>query len=141
MKLALRFCIDSFVLLLLANLVRWRVFALKHPLKILSAIVSPIPCASIAQQSLAATLAGCQRRREVPNVAGYSNPAETDVKRIKAQETEPLLTVQEAAARCRLSVRQMWRHIEAERLKVVRFGRSVRVQSSELEGFIDRHSK
>lgn len=55
-------------------------------------------------------------------------------------QREPLLTVSEAAERCRLSVRQMWRHIAAERLVVVRLGRAVRIRPSDLERFIDRGS-
>ena len=51
---------------------------------------------------------------------------------------EPLLTVSEAAERCRLSVRQMWRHIKEGRLEVVRLGRAVRVRPGDLERFIDR---
>ncbi len=51
-------------------------------------------------------------------------------------QREPLLTVQEAAERCRLSVRQVWRHIQGQRLKVVRLGRAVRIRPEELERFI-----
>lgn len=53
-------------------------------------------------------------------------------------QREQLLTVPEAADRCRLSVRQMWRHIQADRLPVVRLGRAVRVRPIDLERFIDR---
>jgi excisionase family DNA binding protein len=49
---------------------------------------------------------------------------------------EHLLTVPEVAERCRLSVRQMWRHIEENRLRVVRIGRSVRIRPSDLERFL-----
>jgi excisionase family DNA binding protein len=59
---------------------------------------------------------------------------------ISAQR-EPLLTVPEAAERCRLSVRQMWRHIQQERLRVVRLGRAVRVRPGDLDRFIDRNSQ
>jgi excisionase family DNA binding protein len=57
-----------------------------------------------------------------------------------AQQREPLLTVPEAAQRCRLSERQMWRHIKEGRLAVVRLGRAVRIRPGDLERFIDRHS-
>lgn len=50
---------------------------------------------------------------------------------------EPLMTVVEAAERCRLSPRQMWRHIQHNRLKVVRIGRAVRIRPDDLERFID----
>lgn len=53
------------------------------------------------------------------------------------QHREPLLTVREAAERCRLSVRQMRRHIEQGRLRVVRLGRSVRIRPNDLERFIN----
>jgi excisionase family DNA binding protein len=53
------------------------------------------------------------------------------------EQREPLMTVPEAADRCRLSVRQMWRHIENGRLKVVRLGRCVRVRPRDLSRFID----
>lgn len=56
-------------------------------------------------------------------------------------QREPLLTVREAAERCRLSVRQMWRHIADQRLAVVRIGRAVRVRPSDLDRFIDRFSQ
>lgn len=52
-------------------------------------------------------------------------------------QREPLLTVREAAERCRLSVRQMWRHVANRRLRVVRIGRAVRIKPSDLEKFID----
>jgi len=50
-------------------------------------------------------------------------------------QREPLMTVREAAELCRLSVRQMWRHIEQGHLKVVRLGRLVRIRPSDLERF------
>jgi excisionase family DNA binding protein len=49
---------------------------------------------------------------------------------------EPLLTVKEAAERCSLSTRQMWRHIHEGHLIVVRLGRAVRIRPSDLERFI-----
>jgi excisionase family DNA binding protein len=55
----------------------------------------------------------------------------------QAEQREALLTVPEAAARCRLSVRQMWRHVEQGHLKVVRLGRAVRIRPAELYRFID----
>lgn len=58
------------------------------------------------------------------------------MKRRVIAQREPLLTVQEAAQRCRLSVRQVWRHIQEQRLKVVRLGRAVRIRPDDLERFI-----
>jgi excisionase family DNA binding protein len=58
----------------------------------------------------------------------------------EALRSEPLLTVSEAAERCRLSVRQMRRHISEKRLVVVRLGRAVRVRPSDLNRFIDDNS-
>ena len=52
---------------------------------------------------------------------------------------EPLLTVAEAAERCRLSERQMRRHIEHRRLRAVRLGRAVRIHPEDLENFINGH--
>jgi excisionase family DNA binding protein len=56
-------------------------------------------------------------------------------------DRDPLLTVPEAAARCRLSVRSMWRHIKSGALKVVRLGSSVRIRQSDLDAFIIKHLK
>ena len=58
------------------------------------------------------------------------------MKRRVIAQREPLLTVQAAAERCRLSVRQVWRHIQEQRLKVVRLGRAVRIRPDDLERFI-----
>jgi excisionase family DNA binding protein len=52
-------------------------------------------------------------------------------------QRDPLLTVREAAQRCRLSVRQMWSIIKAKRLKVVRLGRTVRIEPAEVDRLID----
>ena len=52
-------------------------------------------------------------------------------------QREPLLTVKESAERCRLSERQMRRHIKEKRLKVVRLGHAVRVRPDDLENFIN----
>ena len=54
-------------------------------------------------------------------------------------DREPLLTVPEAAVRCRLSPRQMWRYIKARKLRVVRFGGRVRIRVSDLDAFINDH--
>ena len=51
-------------------------------------------------------------------------------------DREPLLTVPEAARRCRLSARSMWRYVSSRDLKIVRLGRSVRIQASDLDAFI-----
>ncbi len=58
----------------------------------------------------------------------------------RGEQREPLLKVPEAADRCRLSERQMWRHIQAGRLPVVRLGRAVRIRPIDLDRFIDRES-
>ncbi len=56
----------------------------------------------------------------------------------RSGQREPLLNVPEAAVRCRLSERQMWRHIAAGHLPVVRLGRAVRIRPIDLDRFIDR---
>lgn len=56
-----------------------------------------------------------------------------------APDREPLLTVPEAAARCRRGRRSMWRHIKSGALKVVRLGRSVRIRQRDLDAFIIEH--
>lgn len=48
-----------------------------------------------------------------------------------------LMTVREAAARCRVSVRSMWRHIDSGALQIVRIGRAVRIRPTDLEEFIE----
>lgn len=55
-----------------------------------------------------------------------------------SHQREPLLKVPEAAERCRLSERQMWRHIASGHLPVVRLGRAVRIRPIDLDRFIDR---
>ena len=57
----------------------------------------------------------------------------------KLASSEPLLTVPEAAARCRLSDRQMWRHVKAGNLRVARFGTRVRIRACDLDAFINDH--
>lgn len=52
---------------------------------------------------------------------------------------EALLKIPEAAARCQLSVRTMWRHTKSGALKVVRVGRSVRIRPRDLDAFIIEH--
>ena len=53
--------------------------------------------------------------------------------------TEPLLTINEVADATRMSVRTMRRAAQRGDLRAVRFGRSVRVRTSDLADFIDRH--
>jgi excisionase family DNA binding protein len=57
------------------------------------------------------------------------------------KQRDPLLTVREAAQRCRLSVRQMWRLIKTKRVKVVRLGRAVRIEPAEIDRLIDGASE
>jgi excisionase family DNA binding protein len=52
-------------------------------------------------------------------------------------QREPLMTVREVAERCRLSVRQIWRHIKQGHLKVVRLGRLVRIRPSDYDRFVN----
>lgn len=54
-----------------------------------------------------------------------------------ARDDEPLLKMMEAAERCQLSIRQMWRHVGQKHLRVVRLGRAVRVRRADLDKFIN----
>jgi excisionase family DNA binding protein len=50
------------------------------------------------------------------------------------------MTVKEAAEQCRLSLRQIWRHIASGRLTVVRLGGRVRIKPEDLDRFIEGKS-
>jgi len=50
-----------------------------------------------------------------------------------------LLTIQETADNCRVSVRTVFRWLAAERLPAVRIGNVTRVRLSDLEVFLEEH--
>jgi excisionase family DNA binding protein len=53
-------------------------------------------------------------------------------------EPDRLLTIQQAAERLNVSVRNIREHIFRQRLPVVKIGRLVRIEQAELEAFIER---
>lgn len=57
---------------------------------------------------------------------------------IEGARSERLLTVQQAAERLNVSVRNIREHIYRRRLHIVKIGRLVRIEEGELEAFIDR---
>jgi excisionase family DNA binding protein len=52
----------------------------------------------------------------------------------------PLLTIASTAELLNMSERQVHRLIKAKKLKVIRFGRSVRISPAELQRLIDKMS-
>lgn len=56
---------------------------------------------------------------------------------VRHDDLRPLMTVREVAERCRLSVRQIWRHIKQGHLKVVRLGRLVRIRPIDNDRFVN----
>jgi excisionase family DNA binding protein len=55
----------------------------------------------------------------------------------RSNSVEPLLTVEDVAARLQLSVRSIRRLIAENKLCVIRIGRSVRVRPEDLTSFVD----
>jgi excisionase family DNA binding protein len=58
--------------------------------------------------------------------------------RMGRSEESSLLTVQEAAERLNVSVRNIREQIYRRRFPIVKIGRLVRIEEAELEAFIDR---
>jgi excisionase family DNA binding protein len=56
---------------------------------------------------------------------------------IEGARSKRLLTVQEAAERLNVSVRNIREHIYRRRLPIVKIGRLVRIEEGELEAFIE----
>lgn len=58
----------------------------------------------------------------------------------RASETVELFTIQEVISRCRLGRTLLYEEIGAGRLRVVRFGRAVRVRSDDLTAWIEERT-
>ncbi len=56
----------------------------------------------------------------------------------RRQSSDRLLTIEEAAERLNVSVRNVREHIYRRRLPIVKIGRLVRIEEAELEAFIER---
>ena len=59
---------------------------------------------------------------------------------MSANDSGPLLTAQQVARKVALSLRSVRRIIDAELLPVVRIGRAVRIQATDLDAFIRKHT-
>jgi excisionase family DNA binding protein len=62
---------------------------------------------------------------------------ETRAMKNRTTTSETLLTVKDVAARLALSTKSIYRLIEAEELKVVRLGGTVRIHPDDLRAFIN----
>lgn len=58
----------------------------------------------------------------------------------RPEETLELFTIQEVIGRCRLGRTLLYEEIGAGRLRVVRFGRAVRVRSDDLTAWIEERT-
>ena len=58
----------------------------------------------------------------------------------RPEETLELLTIEDVGRRCRLGRTLIYEEIEAGRLRVVRFGRAVRVWSDDLTAWIEERT-
>jgi excisionase family DNA binding protein len=87
-----------------------------------------------------AVLGGMQRAVELKYAAAMSHTLSTvsSTMTSRRSRTGALLTVEEAAERLNVSVRNIRHQIFQRRIPVVKIGRLVRIEEVELEAFIDR---
>src|SRR5262245_11076678 len=94
----------------------------------------------LTAKSLDYTFAGVYHSPRKPGRSWAELEVQMDETSERRAEPPELLTLQDVAVRCRLGRTLLYEEIGAGRLRVVRFGRAVRVRSDDLAAWIEERT-